>query len=349
MTTTFTFATVVFEEELPLLKLQARSISKFVAKENVDKIIIFVNDAIEERVKDLVREIQPEYGVHQDRVQILTGNDIFPKPKLTHFFKFGIKSLPFFFYFPLFQRKPKGWRGFSGWQVQQAFKIMSGYYCTSPYMLILDAKNILLRDFILKDYVAQDGKPKAQFMPITNKARVWLDSSSKSIDADIDIDNIHTVTQFTTPFCVRPSLLCQAADLLRHKWGTTQTAFTLLKQKPTEFMILNALCYHKYGNINSEFSPGLPKPISLFLSNADAIIEEKIVSMEKMEHTFIGLHAGVIGRLTEAQTLRISNLLTNTGVTMSDEQARSILKDLSLKNMHRTAQSKKRSNVIKND
>lgn len=100
--------TVVYQKELPLLEIQARSIDLHVSPQIINSIIVVVND--HQDVCDLIDASW--YGQHQNLVKIILA----PKTKL------------------------------SGWDSQQLHKLATAGSSTQEWTMILDAKTWFVND-----------------------------------------------------------------------------------------------------------------------------------------------------------------------------------------------------------
>jgi hypothetical protein len=98
------FITVVFKDELPLLKIQARSISRYVNQ--VNNIIIVVND--DDAVADLIDTAW--WGQHQDRVIVIPYSHYQYTSRV------------------------------NGWENQQLLKLLAASNSTTTWSIVLDAK-----------------------------------------------------------------------------------------------------------------------------------------------------------------------------------------------------------------
>lgn len=107
----FDIITVVFEEELTSLKLQARSLELYVP--DVDSVTVIVNQ------DEACRIDTRWWGKHHDKVTVM-HRDIFGRT----------------------------WSD-NGWVSQQALKLLAAGQCASTWAVILDAKTIFVRDFDL--------------------------------------------------------------------------------------------------------------------------------------------------------------------------------------------------------
>ena len=105
--------TVVFEPELEVLQLQARSLALFV--KDIDGIVVVVN-------QDQACRIDTRWwGINQHKVTVMHRNI------------FGY-----------------GWSP-NGWVSQQALKLLTSSQCASKWAVILDAKTIFVSDFELDE------------------------------------------------------------------------------------------------------------------------------------------------------------------------------------------------------
>lgn len=100
------FITVVFQDELPLLEIQAQSIDLYVS--DLDQITIVVNDTA-----DVADYINPEWwGKHASKVVVTLGNQY----------------------------------NITGWESQQLLKLQAAADSTSEWSMVLDAKTWFIKE-----------------------------------------------------------------------------------------------------------------------------------------------------------------------------------------------------------
>jgi len=121
------FVTVVFEEELPLLQLQARSMSLYLDPDAVEELVVIDNSTrgMPGRVHDAVLR---GYGGLADAVRVLRPRDICRVP------------------------------GTIGWRSQQVLKLSVAGRLTSERFVVLDAKNHFIDTAGAGLFVAPDGR-----------------------------------------------------------------------------------------------------------------------------------------------------------------------------------------------
>jgi len=115
--------TVVFEAEVPLLELQARSMARHVPVDVFDEILVIDNTrrGLPDRAR---RRLLAEFGDHADRIAFASRADLSPTaPDMT------------------------------GWRTQQCLKLMAARRLTSGRYVVLDAKNHFIRTTTRRDFL----------------------------------------------------------------------------------------------------------------------------------------------------------------------------------------------------
>lgn len=120
------FVTVVFEPELPLLRLQARSLSRFLDPACVAEIVVLDNCAggMGARAR---REVLASFGALAPRVTVMRTS------------RLGVDG------------------GTAGWRSQQAAKLLIARRIRTPHYVVLDAKNHLIAPASSADFVDATG------------------------------------------------------------------------------------------------------------------------------------------------------------------------------------------------
>lgn len=127
------FITVVFQPELPLLEIQARSFDLYLNPTDVNQIVVVVND------NDLVADlINPEWwGQHKDKVVVKTTS---------HYDLYG-----------------------DGWDNQQALKLLAAAESDTKWSVVFDAKTWLIKAFDTQESALFDtqGRPNVGRMHLS--------------------------------------------------------------------------------------------------------------------------------------------------------------------------------------
>ena len=123
--------TVVFEEEIPVLQVQADSIARYCTKLGVRNIYVIVND-----LERHVDSIDPNWwGPLKNHVLII--------PR-TAFSAAWIEN---------------------GWVTQQLFKMLAASMSYNTWTMVLDAKTIFVREFDPATIVGEDGRLAVGYYP----------------------------------------------------------------------------------------------------------------------------------------------------------------------------------------
>lgn len=124
---TFTLATVVFDAEVGLLELQARSLAAQLDGRALDEVVILDNT-----VFGLSRRVRADV---ETILSPLTDSTLFVRvPEMLTL------------------------RGVDGWRSQQVAKLLVARQISSPYYVVLDAKNHLIAGASASTFIAADGR-----------------------------------------------------------------------------------------------------------------------------------------------------------------------------------------------
>lgn len=127
MTTPLTFVTVVFEAEMPLLELQARSVSRYLDTASVEEILLLDNSVLG-MSGSTRRRLLRDYGALRNRVRVVRTSDLID-PGAT-----------------------------GGWRSQQAAKLAIARRVRTPQYVVLDAKNHFTRALSADAFVDAAGR-----------------------------------------------------------------------------------------------------------------------------------------------------------------------------------------------
>lgn len=176
---TLSFVTVVFEPEIALLRLQARSMARFLDESCVAEIVVLDNVAGGMRGRTR-RSVLAEFGpVLAPRVSIIRTT------------KLGVHHST------------------EGWRSQQAAKLLIAKHIGTAHYVILDAKNHLIVPASVRDFVDDAGRALGRTHPYTeHPLRGDLERTLRFLGAD-DAEVAHAFQDFpptATPFVIDTSL-----------------------------------------------------------------------------------------------------------------------------------------------
>lgn len=235
------FATVVYSKDFPLLELQALSFARFADPAQVSSIHVILNDVDEASLRRQIEPILPAYGPLQSKVEIISGDDVLlgdghcaRRPLRDRLLIENRFRIPFI--------RKGGWRGNNGYRNQQVLKLGAARVAGSDNMVILDTKNVFLRNFEETEFFSASGQARLQFIGVgSDFHRNWLRESLDTLDVSCpDLRQMKTTT-FATPFPVRRSLVLALLDDINSRYGSVQALFAS-RRRPSEFMLMNAFC-----------------------------------------------------------------------------------------------------------
>ncbi|MEW1835206.1 DUF6492 family protein [Microbacterium sp. NPDC079995] len=137
MMSPLTFVTVVFEAEVPLLELQARSMSRYLDPASVKDIVILDNCVLGLSGRSR-RRLLREYGALQSRVRFVRTSELID-PGAT-----------------------------GGWRSQQAAKLAIARRVQTTHYVVLDAKNHFTRAASASEFVDTAGRAFGRSHPYTS-------------------------------------------------------------------------------------------------------------------------------------------------------------------------------------
>lgn len=318
-----TIVTVVYLEELPLLRLQARSIRRWFRSADIEKIVVCINQREVSRTIHSLEALLSEYGELASKVEIKTGDDIFSHKgeilaPLLIYRKFLARNLS------RIVRPRTGWRANDGWNIQQAFKLAIARHVTSRYILILDAKNIFIKDVAFSDFVASDGRARAGFSRSNRFNAKWFPGSARVLGLK-ERHHPDLFLKFLTPFCYERTLVVELLDFLEQQKVPVEYIFSTPGNKATEFMLISAWTSCKGKSVDTVFAGNLLRSYTVF-SGMDMTLAKRIFQEAVDEGgKCIGLHSKSIDALISEHESLIVRLLIDGEIVESAAEATDIL------------------------
>lgn len=351
MTKPFSFVTVVHSGEVPLLKLQARGLAKHLAPDLVEDILVLINDRDEDAVRREIEPLRAAYGELGEKLRILGPEDIFGQKSLrlnlSQRIRLSMAQSNLFAPFRVWT----GWKGNWGWAVQQAMKLAAGYVANGRYCVILDCKNIPLRPLTLDDFVAPDGRPKANLQTPGKLHNRWLPASLRAVGLSPRAQAYTPLTQFVTPWVVETEFLKDACAHVEARRGPIEALFSVRSMNAalwpvfnyTEFMMLNAYAFlSNPGGVEAVFADDVLLSTGVHASSSETEIDNWLTQAAQPSTKMIGLHSGVAGVLAEKNTKRLSGVLIDQGVIEEPGELTAVLNELQIRNSKRIKQANKR-------
>ncbi len=316
------FATVVYSKDFPLLELQALSFARFVDPYSVGSIHVIMNDIDEPGLRARIEPILAAYGPLRSKVELLSGDDVLlgpghcaRRPRMDQLLIENRYSIPV--------ARKGGWRGNNGYRMQQVLKLGAARVAASENMIILDTKNVFLREFEDLEYFAVSGAARIPFIGVKSDFhRNWLCQSLDALGVPHpDLDQLHT-TNFSTPFPVRRALILALLDEINERYGSVQALYAS-HRRPSEFMLMNAFCLKSPEGYAPWFENTANWNIGLWPSYSQEKLAAQLSRLDDPCSLTLGLHNRALSILPGDLRDRVFSELETRGVC-----ARSLAEDV---------------------
>ena len=223
------FVTVVFQQELPLLSIQARSFDLYVPPEAVNSITVVINDSQDLKID------ATQWGQHESKVK---------------FVKFNSVEL-------------------SGWDSQQLYKLIAASQSSVEWAMILDAKTWFVNRLDLTKILDESNRachcPAENFQAFSNELafteEFFETLTNKTIIGPAGVPFMfHTNTVRALINSIENITDCDFVD-----WFCSHVANP---PRITEFVLYSVYVMYKYGNYTSLYKK-LDKPNYLYYNVCD--------------------------------------------------------------------------------
>ena len=272
-------ATVVMREELPMLRLQAQSISLHATNIGTRNIYVIVNDD-----DAVLTEIDPGWWGPMAHQVLVIPRSAFSAPWVE-----------------------------DGWVSQQVWKILVASMSYNLFTMVLDAKTILTKTLDTTWLFTADGKLRcgADF-PIYDVFR----PSQDIIESVLDIKMTHQAGPGGVPFFFHnDTVRFMIADITFH----TRTSFPKWFQdqgRVTEFMLYSGYVQKRYGSLESIYADRAPEMDPANICHSDPRSFDDIMADVGKRHVVsLGIHRRRWATLTEQQKQKYRLYLIDHGIT----------------------------------
>jgi hypothetical protein len=292
--------TVAFRREIPFLRLQARSIRRYMDWASIGEIVVVGNDTDNARfAARFEREVLPEYGPLAPRVRFI----------------------------PIETLTPRNWPS-GGWHMQQILKLRAASAVTTPHYVVLDAKNHFVRMATRDSFIAPDGR-----------ARSWTGSYRHHFEARFEgsvrrfgLDPGQFVDAF--PPSVTPAVfgtetvLAMIADIEQAEQRRFEEVFLATPNGHSEFLLYHAFLAARPGGLESAYAFGETPVVAVF---ADKIEDEwrfnGVMFRAQSPSTFVfAVHRAAVGRMSARQRAIIADFWTSRRLIDRPEEAAEFLR-----------------------
>jgi hypothetical protein len=274
--------TVVFEQEIPVLRAQAQSIALYGQKLGIRNIYVVLND-----VETIATQIDPAWWGPLATHVLVIPRTAFSTPFVEN-----------------------------GWVSQQVLKLMAASISYNTYSMILDAKTIFVRRLDPDTIVDSAGRIQTGIMPLYPV----FAPAKKIVDELFEMDLQRQVGPGGVPCIVHnDTVRMMIADVtLRTKtsfpiWFQSQGVLT-------EFVLYSAFVQHLCGDIAVLYAQHnhLGGIINVAHNETDSWLI-KINQMRKGETLTVSVHRGAWEQLTAQQRQEFRDLLMQRGIEAAQD------------------------------
>ena len=290
-----TLVTVVFEPELPLLLLQARSMSRYLEPDFVAGILVIDNTArgIPPR---LWSSILGEYGALAPVARLLRADDVAVVPRAT------------------------------GWNSQQVLKLAIARSIDTDRYITLDAKNHFIRPSGRADFEAPDGRPYGNFHGYEKHP---LRPAFERVFRYLSLDPEASVGHFTataTPFVHFTAPTVELQDYVEGRSGTS-FAEAFIAERFTEYFLSSAWLVAQGAILDEVYDPaGIECPAVWPKGASIAGVRAMIDAVEAKDPALVSVHRTPLARMDRPGTAALVDFWVQHGLFASPRAARSFVR-----------------------
>ncbi len=269
-------ATVVFRDELPILKLQAKSIERYCQNIGIRNIYVIVNDD-----EDTLHQIDAAWwGAAANHVLIVPRSAF-----STQFVE-------------------------DGWVSQQVLKILAAGMSYNTWTMVLDAKTIFVKELVLKDLIDEQGRARVGAMniyPVFETTRLMVNQT-------YDIDMKQQLGPGGVPFLFQNDvvrlMIADTTFRVKQKFPLWFQG----KGRITEFMLYSGYLQYRFGGFDTFYSPELSFGVVNVCHTEVEQYERKLEAMKNNDPLTVSIHRKAWSQLTNDQKQAYQHFLLDRGI-----------------------------------
>jgi len=279
--------TVVFEKEIPLIEIQARSIELYIDTDIIKNIYVVVNDE-----DSIVDQINPNWwGVHSNKVQIIPRS------------KYGVDST------------------LIGWDSQQMYKLFAAESAESSWSMCLDAKTWFVQKLQWDNLFDEHSRVKFRSMPVIPVFK----SAQEFLEKFYNIDMKEVIGPGGVPFMFHTETVKSMFKELKIPFLEFFSTHVRLPANITEFMLYSAYVIHKNRDYSSLYSKSQYYHIQNLADFQIDQFDEILENMTYPVTLTASIHLRVYPLLSEQRFERWCNFLLEKNLTTNIENTKSQL------------------------
>jgi hypothetical protein len=269
--------TVVFRDELPILKLQAQSIERYCRNIGIKNIYVVVNDN-----EDTLHHIDPTWWGE-------LANHVLVIPRST----FSTEFVE------------------NGWLSQQVLKILAASLSYNIWSMVLDAKTIFVREMQLEEFVDEQGRMRVgtlDIYPVFETTRLLVNQT-------YNIDLEKQLGPGGVPFFFQNDIvrlmIAETTFLVKSSFPRWFQG----KGRMTEFMLYSGYLQYRFGGFDSFYTDECcVQPCNICHSEVTSF-NRKMIEMTQPNVLTVSIHRNAWSQLSNEQKQNYKNFLISKNIS----------------------------------
>jgi len=270
--------TVVFQEELPVLQLQAQSIDIYCQNLGIKNIYVIVNDTA-----DLIDQIDCAWwGRFQNCVQVIPRE------------QFG------------------NWYGENGWVSQQVLKLMGSSISQNTWTMILDAKTILVDHTDYNLFVID-----SDHLTLNTHSILPVFQESANITGKLfGIEVAQVAEPSGVPFIFHNYSVKEMIAEINNRTNENFLTWFQKQGMLTEFILYSGYLTYKHKNLDQIYLGTIKRRLSNNVCHSQVKDFDRMLTMAKQDRPIsIGVHRRAWAQLSAKQQQDYKDYLVSCGIT----------------------------------
>lgn len=286
--TAIDFVTITYRPEVLLLKLQARSMARFLDANDVGEIVVIVQgDAPADTIVAIAEEVLPEYGALRSRVRIVTQAELM-----------GIRQAA------------------TGWVQQQVLKLAISRTLSAEHYVALDAKNHFINPANALNFVGTDGKALTYRIKGHGSLSRALDNAAKYFNVDLTSPETRLMPTTTPYTLVRAKVEAMIDEVERREGVAFADWFMAPRRYVTEFFLYFAYISATEPGVDALYRFGGRNTVTLFTRwpETEEALNAALAKLADPKMIIFGLHKNRIAQLDEASEAKVTQRWLDAGL-----------------------------------
>jgi hypothetical protein len=273
--------TVVFQDELPVLKLQAASVARYCQNIGIRNIYVVVNDD-----DNAIQHIDVDWwGELANRVMILPRS------------VFSTEFVD------------------NGWVSQQVLKLLAASMSHNAWSMVLDAKTIFVRDVELAELIDPQGRAQVGLMPTFSV----FEYARLIVNELFDINMTQQLGPGGVPFMLHNNTVRLMLGEISFLTDQSFPVWFQAHGRLTEFMLYSGYVQYKFGSFDKLYSDQLHfRPVNVCHSEVGAW-DRKFKEMHQTDTLTVSVHRRAWEQLSTQQRQQYKSLLVDSGISEAQQ------------------------------